>query len=211
MIDLDSLAMLGSARGGSRRAKGIGFTVMRPLGEEDLPTLLNRPAVGSMTPHITKIRETHHHLARLLSEGRKDVEVCAITGYSQSRISILKHDPSFVELLAYYSGQQAKAHQNVHERLARVGTVALEVIEERLLDAPESFSHRDLLAVTETTLDRSVAPPKTRAEPAPAGQGPAVQIQVNFVPHSPPGEVAERPMIEINPREAGSGGSGETE
>lgn len=207
-IDLDALAMLGSARGGKRPALPINLTVMRELDASDLPALIERRAVAAVTPHVTQLRETHHFLARLLAEGRRQVEVSRIAGYSQSRISLLMKDPSFQELISYYKSQTDQSYVNVHERLARVGTVAIEVLEERLVENPDSFSHKELLAVAETTLDRSVAPPKTRDQPASSGPGGPVQVQISFVNHTPPiehrPEGADGVLIDLNPTDSAS-------
>ena len=148
----------------------------RELSDADLVLLEEGVGLGLSTPPIAKIREVHHHVARLLAEGRKGVEVSAITGYSQSRISILKRDPAFSELLAYYKGQTAVVYQTVHEKLAQVGTMALEELRDKLEDG--ELSTNQLIKVVEMGSDRSVAPLKGGSAPAGGGgQIPALTIQ----------------------------------
>lgn len=178
IIDLGSFA-LGSARG--RKPLDHGFAFVRELGEADIPLLLMPEAVGSKTPAVQKLRHSHHALARLLAEGRPGVECAAILGMSQSRISILKHDPAFQELLEFYGKQKEEIYLDVHQRLAGLAVDTLEEIHERLGEDPDSFSNKELLLVAEMALDRSVAPPK-RAEGSGTGMGEGVPaISITFV------------------------------
>lgn len=137
--------------------------VVRELNEADIQTLWTAPEGGleSSTPAILRIKNSHHMLARLLAEGRKDVECSQITGYSPNRISILKRDPAFKELLEYYKSQVSEAFVNVHERLATVGLAAVEELHERLEEAPQGFANRELMELAELGLDRAGFGPKS--------------------------------------------------
>lgn len=180
-------AKLGSARG---RPPSAMFQMApgRELTEADIESLIERPhgALGSTTPPIAKIRATHHALARLLAEGRRAVECSAILGYSQSRISILQNDPAFQELIEFYRAQVREKYLDHHERLANLGTVALEELQERLEEKPEQFSNRELQGLMDTAFDRTVAPSKGQKGLITAGSGapPAVNVSINFVKSS---------------------------
>jgi hypothetical protein len=143
--------------GSGRRPKPVQCEYVRDLTTEDLLKASTVPAEG--TPSIKSLRASHHLLARTMATGIDLAEVSIITGYSVSRISILKGDPSFRELLAYYEAMEAEqaktARADMHERLAQVGFDSLEVLHERLLDEPESFDNKTLLAVVEATADRT--------------------------------------------------------
>ena len=169
---------IGSARG--RRTVPLSIEVVRELNTGDLEVLANPPKQGITTTPLAKLRHTHHMLARLIAEGRPGVECSAITGYSQSRISILKHDPAFEELVEYYKGQAEAKYLDVHERLAGLGIDTIEELQDRLASEPEKFSARELMELAELTLDRSVAPPKGGAK-ANGGGGAPVAIAINFV------------------------------
>jgi hypothetical protein len=104
---------------------------------------------------LLRIRHAHHTLARLIAEGKKDIEISAITGYSPSRISILKGDPAFADLVAYYTSQVEAIFVDVHERLKTLTVEAIEELATRLEENPESFTSRDLLLVAELAADRS--------------------------------------------------------
>lgn len=179
---------LGSARG-RLPSPLFSMSIVRELTVEDIESLIERPhgALGSTTPPLVKIRATHHALARLLAEGRKAVEASAILGYSQSRISILQHDPAFQELIEHYRAQVREKYLDVHERLADLGVTAVEELRERLDDAPKTFSNRELLDITETTMDRTVAPTKSAKSGFGMGTGapPSVNVNIKFVKTGP--------------------------
>lgn len=172
----------GIPRRGAGRAT-VEVLATRELTHADLGALTSG-AIGATTPSLTKLRSPHHNMARLLASGVKAVEVSAITGYSQSRISILQGDPAFQELVAYYRTQAAQVYVDVHVRLAELGTVGIEVLQERLDEQPESFGNRELMSLVELTMDRTVAPAKGgKNGPGSGGQGApaAPAIVVNFV------------------------------
>lgn len=133
----------------------------RELGTEDILLLIENPDRGSKTPAIIKLKQSHHKLAQLLAEGVPDVEVALITGYAQSRISILKTDPAFKELLAHYKGVQKEIFINVHERLSSLSLDALEELQGRLEEKPEAFSVKQLQEIIELGFDRSGFGPRT--------------------------------------------------
>lgn len=178
------LALLGEDHSPPRAALAVAYR--RDLTPADL-TVVGGVSLGVSTPSIKKIRHIHHSLARLLAEGRKPVECSAITGYSQSRISILQRDPAFSELVEYYKTQVEAQYTDIHAKLAVLGTMAIEELQDRLEGDGEEgppLSNKELMALAELTLDRSVAPPKAGA--GRAGQGPAVSgggplITIQFV------------------------------
>lgn len=81
----------------------------------------------------------------MLSSGLTETEVAASTGYSQSRISILKADPSFKELLAYYASRQEEIFVDVRKRLAMLGTDAVAELQDRLDFKPDSLTNTQLM------------------------------------------------------------------
>lgn len=180
-VDLVAMAQVGEA-------DGLELEVLRELTPSDLAAL---PSPKSK-PHVVKtLRHTHHLAAKLIAEGRKNQEVCAITGYSPSRVSILKQDPAFQDLVAYYAEQVREAFTNVHAKLAALGEACVEELMERLDDKPESFSHNQIREVMEATLDRSVAPKKGPNGQA-ASNSTGVVINVEFkAPQAPQGPVID--------------------
>lgn len=181
---------LGSARGGAKRPKGgeLLIEVVRELTEGDVELLVNPPPLGSKPPALVQLRHNHHELARLLAGGMSSQEAQLITGLSGSRISILKNDPAFRELMEYYSAQRELKFIDVMERMRVVGLSTLDEIQERLETSPKSFSNRELAEITELLLVKGRGPTA-----AAASGGPPVNVNIHF-----PG-VAEARVIEGDP------------
>jgi hypothetical protein len=117
--------------------------------------------IGSKTPPIKQIRQAHHEIARLLAQGVKAVEISGITGYSQSRISILQNDPAFKNLMSFYETENKELNVDVQLRLRSLGLDAIGQISERLEESPEDFSNEELRKLAETVLDRGGFGPKS--------------------------------------------------
>src|SRR5262245_34162476 len=91
-------------------------TFVRELTQSDL-TLLDQPR-GVFSRPISKLRDSHHALARALAAGMKPGEASLITGYSLSRISVLQADPTFRELLEFYRSSTDEIYASLHDRMA---------------------------------------------------------------------------------------------
>ena len=96
---------------------------------------------------LCKLHHRHHHLAQLLADGSKGVEASRLTGYSEARISVLRKDPLFAELLASYEEQAQRL-------LTYQAFSVAEELFRRLDENPESFSNRELISILGSTLDR---------------------------------------------------------
>lgn len=142
--------------------QALDYAVSRELTDGDL-NLLARPQNITSVP-VKAMRETHHQLARLLATGMKQVEVSAITGYSQSRISILKGDPAFKELIAHYTEVQDSAYADIAGQMAALSSSAMSELRDRLEDDPAQFSNMQVLEVMKTLLDRTGFGPASKAE-----------------------------------------------
>lgn len=172
--DLDEITLsllVPPARG--RRPSSALMEYVRDLRLSDIQALDSPVPLGIRTPQLTRIRNTHHALARALADGISQTEAGYITGYSPSRISILKQDPSFQELVEYYKTQAQAKYLDVHQRLATLGISTLEELQERLEHRPEGFANRELMEMAELCLDRSV----TAKAAQPGGAGIAISIK----------------------------------
>lgn len=154
----------------------------RDFTDADWELVMNPPSVASVPVPIKQLRATHHMAARLLAEGKRCGDVSLITGYSLARISILKQDPAFRELMHYYAENVNAQYASVHERLATLGTAMLDELQERLDDKPEGFSNREVMDAAEMLLDRSGQVSSTGPGAGSLGRG--ININVNFVPSS---------------------------
>lgn len=127
-------------------------------------TLEDHEAVFYSRPkvRIAQIRDSHHHLARLLASGMTNREAADQSGYSLGRVVQLKSDPAFIDLMENYrkidleSWRESRDH--FHDTLARLRTKAARQIEEQLDEADETndrISLDRLIKVMDTGADRT--------------------------------------------------------
>jgi hypothetical protein len=101
-----------------------------------------------------------------MSEGDASVT----TGYSPGRISVLKADPQFQDLLAFYRGHASDAVADFRGRMADMGMDALAELRDRMEADPDSFTPSLLNEIIKTMADRTGHAPQ---------RGPTAQVQVN--------------------------------
>lgn len=147
-----------------RMVSPLEVEVLDAIDVSDLVERAASPLATSEAPSIAKLRQIHHEIARLLASGLNETEVAASTGYSISRISILKQDPSFKELLAYYSQKSEEVFIDVRKRLAMLGTDAVAELQDRLDYKPDSLTNTQLIEITKATLDRAGYNPVAKSE-----------------------------------------------
>lgn len=126
---------------------------MRELAEADLAALTVEK--GSEPSAIKRITDRHHALARNLASGMAEGEAALVCGISLSRISILKNDPQFRELLGFYRETVTEVYKDMHEKLAGVAQTALDEIQDRLEDTPEKVSMGQLMELAKLGADRT--------------------------------------------------------
>jgi hypothetical protein len=139
-----------------------------PLKEEDAE--LPAPPEETKQPVLKRLTERHRQLARLLASGAQNNVAASMTGFTPSRVSVLRSDPSFGELIAYYRGQvdeQFIDHQSeIYEKLALVSKTALnkmlEFLEEDGTDG-EAMTMEQVQSVMQSGVDRLGFSPKAQA------------------------------------------------
>lgn len=137
-----------------RRALPLEFEVVRPIDEADI-AMLQTPA-ETQAPALKRLTDRHHSLARLLASGTPEAEAAAIVGYTLPRVSILKNDPAFQELLALYrEGVEAVFATNL-DHMAGAAKDALLELRDRLEEAPEKVTFNELRGVIVDFQDRVV-------------------------------------------------------
>lgn len=161
------LGLLPSAPRAGRQAETISLEFERELTPADLAMPAVRP---QKAPSVVKLRDGHHGLARVLATGVKEAEASLITGYSSSRISILKADPQFQELLEFYRSQATDVVADLRSRMASMGLDALAELRDRLEERPEDFSPALLKDIVKEMADRTGHAPQ---------RGPTSVTQVN--------------------------------
>lgn len=142
------------------------FSVNRELEEVDIAVRLALGAAegGRSAGKITKLRLSHHKLARALAMGHTQAEASLLTGYSISRISSLTSDPAFAELLAHYTEKLEEVYVNFNERMADFAIDVLDELQERLETNPNAISTKDLNELIKTTADRGGHSPVHKTE-----------------------------------------------
>lgn len=110
---------------------------------------------GYEIPAIKRLSDRHHALARAIVAGASMGEAALICGYDISRISILKNDPAFRELLAFYGEEKVRAFRDTQAKLAGIASDALDELQTRLEDAPDKIPLDKLMQLVTLGADRS--------------------------------------------------------
>lgn len=84
-----------------------------------------------------------------------DHEASAVTGYDPSRISILKKDPAFADLVAFYRRQENALAAEFSERASMLTLTAMGIIQDQLESEDEPVSLSAALEVAKTFADRT--------------------------------------------------------
>ena len=125
---------------------------MEILGIDELTEL---PQVQS---RVQTLRTAHHTMAQLLAKGLKDTEVARLVNRSPPTVRNFRLVPANQELIASYAqDENEELLDEVEYRLTlrrRSGTLALERLVDDL-EAGVEMSHRTLLAITDSTDDRT--------------------------------------------------------
>lgn len=131
---------------------------IRELVRDDLKELLEkRPVV-----QLQSIRDNHHRIARAVASGLPNTTIATLCGISVNRVSILKQDPAFNDLVAHYRGmltaEWTEQIDTVTEFLGSVRTKSLAMLEDKLCAAEENgefLPTRELVSMAELGLDRT--------------------------------------------------------
>lgn len=130
---------------------------IRSVTRADLSHLsVKRPPNQLQTLH-----DNHHRVARALAGGLSLGDTAAICGMSYNRVSTLKSDPSFIQLIAHYRAMITSEwvqQDTVIEFMRTNALKAQAMIADKLDDAAEKnefLPTRDLLGIAELGLDRT--------------------------------------------------------
>ena len=192
--------------GRGRRPAPILYNVTRHLSETDIASLWEARKDGS-TPKLQTLRYNHHLLAKAVASGKSLIECSNLTGLSGPRISDLKNDPAFQELVSYYAEELNEVYIDVHQRMAALGTSVLEELAERFESDPDKFTKRELMDLFTTMADRSIATAKGGPTPQQAIQavgpgGAGLALQINFVsPQAEAPQTIEAQSVNVLPAE----------
>ena len=140
-----------------RASKPLSAVQVRVLDDMDIALLAEEK--GSKPAPLKRLSERHHALARCLASGMADCDAAITCGYVLSRVSILKADPAFQELLAFYRRDVSSKYLDMHGVLAGLSLDAAMELRERLeaeMSAEEkTFSIGQLAELTKLGADRT--------------------------------------------------------
>lgn len=144
-------------KGGHLTAAEPEITNLRALARADLSILLEkRPKT-----QLKNLTDGHHRVARAVAAGLSNVDVAAICGRTPNRISVLKQDPAFQELIAHYRGLVTADYVNSCDSFMEVATANMLKAETMLadkldeaMDNGETLPTRDLIAISRDAADR---------------------------------------------------------
>jgi len=160
----------------------IEIELVRALTPADATEIASRPPSATSRDPLKRIRHSHHQLAQLLAQGREQAEIALVTGYSPGYITVIKQDPTFAELIAYYSTERKAIFVDTLERMKSLGITVMEELQQRITDEPEKWSNREMMEFAKLLL---IEPERKTAGFQSGGpNGPGVSVTVNFV--SPP-------------------------
>jgi len=140
------------------------FQVERELTEADLALVESVPA-GEAPPDLKKITDRHHMLARLLASGMSEEEAAIHTGYSLSRVSILKNSRAFIEVQNLYREQANEEFFSVFDHMAGLSRDALLQLRERIEESPDRISTTDLLKIVDSMTEKAIDNPRDKVLP----------------------------------------------
>lgn len=86
---------------------------------------------------LKRLRDSHHAVAKMYARGLTDSQVSLQTGYALSRLSVLKHDKSFQELMEFYRRDSNEVSQSIEDKMLMMFGDFLQATHEDLLDDEE--------------------------------------------------------------------------
>lgn len=145
-----------------RAPKPLVSSEVRELRPDDFALLATERGIEPAP--LKRLGERHHALARLLAQGVSPGEASIVTGLSSSRISILKGDPTFKELVEFYRERVDEQYLDMHATLAGLSLDAASRLRERLEDDDEDkLTIGQLIEITKLGADRTGFGPKSES------------------------------------------------
>lgn len=121
--------------------------------------------VGLQAPGYTlkAIRHTHHRLAQFLASGMDETIAAKLCNYHPQRVSHLKLDPAFQELMAHYKGVVDDEFADFQTAAAALSIDMLGALQQMLDEAPEKFGPGHLMDAIKLLADRTGHAPVTKS------------------------------------------------
>lgn len=150
--------------GRGRPPKRPNVTEVKELTEEEVAAL---PEQGKVN-NVVRIRDSHHAVAKLFAMGLRPKEVAEISGYSLSRISMLRRSPMMDNLINEYRNLETtewlEARDEYYDTITRGRVMAARLTVDKLAEMePEDISFRELIMIHSDFADRTGYPKRQLA------------------------------------------------
>ena len=96
------------------------------------------------SPHVEATWPHHRFMTRLVVEGHRPNEICALTGFSPGHVSRILGSPTFQAELLRLESQADEGAVNVHEEIRMLAARAIEVLDQNLHAVPQSDNDKNL-------------------------------------------------------------------
>jgi DNA-binding CsgD family transcriptional regulator len=139
----------------------------RLLSREDIVAHATRVgATGNGVSALKRLTDRHRSMAQMVAAGATNTEVAIAVGLTPARVVQLKNDPTFKDLVETLRlGLSAEAKVTIAstlDKLSVVGNTALDILQDRMEDDPDSFSVGELANLSKLGADRTgFGPSKT--------------------------------------------------
>lgn len=119
--------------------------------------------MGVRSPTLLRLRFTHHRLAQLLAGGMDETRAGRLCNYVPMRVSQLKADPAFIELMAYYKAGVDEEFADFVRTAADLSSDFLSLLQQQLDETPEKFTPQVALEAIKVLADRTGHAPVTKS------------------------------------------------
>jgi len=139
-------------------------TEVREMTAAEAKALPQRGEVNN----VIRIRDSHHAVAKLFAMGLRTKEVAELTGYSISRISMLRRSPMMDNLISEYrnlgNNKWKENFDEYYNTMIRGRNTVARLTVDKLEDMePDDISFRELIMVHSDFADRTGYPKRTLA------------------------------------------------
>lgn len=128
----------------------IDLGPIEPLTKADLEILRQPREQAPWQPKT--LRDSHHRIARMFAAGLRQREIAEITGYTTTRLGILRRSPAMIELVAEYRKDVHEAWVKAQEGYAEIATSNMIAAERHIADYIDELDAKDELLPVRTAL-----------------------------------------------------------
>lgn len=139
--------------------------IVRPLTPADIKLLAVKEGRPDDAPIglVKRLSTRHHALARELAKGLTNWEAGLVAGYDENYVSILRADPTFANLIAFYVDKKTREAANLNDLNAGLAEAAMHELLDRFEDPEQrkKMTVSQVLAMAQFSGDRAGLAPQT--------------------------------------------------